>query len=205
MKKILTIILISIVSATITAQIEYGIKAGVNYNFSGDLEQVKTGEIEENVYDVLHGVESKIGFHAGAFAKYGAGSLFGQVELQYSEFQNAFDTPTLSVLETKKIDIPIMGGVNVVGPLYLVIGPSFQYIIKEDFSLEEDKIKYEDFSIGLHIAARAVYNKFAMEMRWERGLNENEIEMTGIDASDYTYKLDNRPNQLLFSLQYSLF
>lgn len=208
MKNIFLIILLITTTSLFAQKFQFGIKGGVNYNFSGELTREGFGEVEEQTYDVLHGAESKIGYHAGAFVKLKSTSMFLQSELLYSEFENTYETAELSVLQTKKIDIPIMVGLNIVGPIYLSAGPSFQYILTEDFTLDKEHvkdIKYDDFSVGLHVGLQATYNNFTMELRWDRGLQESELEMTGIDTSGYTYTLDNRQNQLLFTLQYALF
>jgi hypothetical protein len=39
-------------------------------------------------------------------------------------------------MTTKKIDVPIVVGMKVFGPVYIFAGPDFQYIMDEDFSLD---------------------------------------------------------------------
>ena len=191
-----------IISLVVQAQsTQFGLKGGVNYNFSGDLAQ--TSETDDITHDVLSGVENKTGFHAGIFYKLKYSGLFIKTELLYSEFENSFNTPTISTLKTKKIDIPIVAGIKIFGPIYIYVGPDFQYIMDEDFSENHSDITYEDFTTGLHVGLGVEYKRISAEVRWDRGLSANDIEILG-DTSGYNYTLDNRPNQILFSLQFAL-
>ncbi len=180
---------------------QFGLKGGVNYNFSGDLTQ--TTETENITHDVLAGAENQNGFHAGIFYKLKYSGLFIKTELLYSEFENSFDTPIITTLTTKKIDIPIVAGIKIFGPIYIYGGPDFQYIMDEDFSENYSDITYEDFTTGLHVGLGIEYKRISAEVRWDRGLSANDIEILG-DTSGYNYTLDNRPNQILFSLQLAL-
>ncbi len=198
----LTLFLFSIVISSAQST-QFGIRGGVNYNYSGDI--LQWNEIESRTFDVMNGAENKNGFHAGVFFKLRFSDMFLKTEAQYSKFENSFATPSLSTLKTQKIDIPLLFGLKIFGPVYAYVGPDFQFIIDEDFSLESHEINYDSFSTGLNLGLGIEYKRIALEVRWDRGLKESEIAILNIDTSDYNYTLDNRPNQLLFSIQFALF
>jgi len=201
MKNLLILVLIIFSFSSYTQTTQFGIKGGVNYNYSGNLTQ--TNEANDITHDVLKGAENRNGFHAGIFYKLKYSGMFLKTELLYSEFENSFNTPIISTLETKKIDIPILAGIKIFGPIYLYGGPDFQYIMNESFSQSNSSISYDDFTTGLHVGLGAEFKRISIEVRWDRGLSANDVEILG-DTSGYNYTLDNRPNQLLFSLQYAL-
>lgn len=202
MRKLLFILVLSI-SASVNAQnSEFGVQAGLNYNFSGDLTEL--AEIGDAADDLIHGAESKTGFHGGIWYKLNYSDIFLKGELLYTQFENTFDATPAYTLTTKKIDIPIVVGMKVFGPVYVFAGPDFQYILDEDFSLSNTEVTYDDFTMGLHIGVGLEFKRISFDLRWDKGLSGDEsvISSSSLIADNFT--LDNRPNQLVFSLNYSL-
>ena len=199
MKKLLFIITIAI-SFSINAQdSQFGIKAGLNYNFSGDLTDL--GELEGTADDVLHGADSKAGYHAGLWGQLNYADLFIKGELLYTQYENTFSNYSLT---TRTIDVPVLVGMKILGPLYVFAGPEFQFIVDEDFSLSNSEVSTNDFTMGLHIGIGVEFKRLAFDARWEKGLTGDDLSIVGSDSFTNNFTLDNRPNQLLFSIQYSL-
>ncbi len=60
MKKVLLIMCLTLgLSQVSTAQIQFGVKAGINYNNNGDL------KLSNVVNNAIEGADAKSGFHAG--------------------------------------------------------------------------------------------------------------------------------------------
>ena len=99
----------------------------------------------------------------------------------------------------KKLDAPLLLGVKVLGPLSVFAGPSFQYILDSKFgNISIDNVE-SDFSVGLNFGIAANFEKFGLDLRYERGFSDNEasfLDNNGIDIN----KLDTRPSQLIVSL-----
>ena len=196
MKKLLFIFALTITTFSFAQSSQFGIKAGVNYNFSGDLHDL--GEIADATDDVVHGADSRTGFHAGVWYKLNYSDLFLKGELLYTQFENTYGgTPGYSML-TKKIDVPVLVGMKVFGPVYIFGGPDFQYIMDEDFSLQTAEITTDDFTLGLHLGVGVEFKRISLDLRWDKALTNNNLEFV-----NENFTLDNRPNQLMFGIQYS--
>ncbi len=196
MKKLLFILTL-IANTTLLAQgSQFGIKAGVNYNFSGDLTDL--GELNSTADDVIHGADSKTGFHAGVWYKLNYSDLFLKGELLYTQFENTYSgTPNYSMI-TKKIDVPVLVGMKVFGPVYVFGGPDFQYIMDEDFSLSTTQVTADDYTLGLHLGIGMEFKQLSFDVRWDKALTDTNLEFV-----NENFTLDNRPNQLMFSINYS--
>jgi len=202
MRKILFILLVTL-SVSVNAQkSEFGIQAGINYNFSGNLTEIS--EIGEAADDLIHGAESKTGFHAGVYYKLNYSDLFLKGELLYTQFENSFDMTPVYTMTTKKIDVPIVVGMKVFGPVYIFAGPDFQYILDEDFSLSNTEVTYDDFTVGLHLGVGLEFKRISFDLRWDKGLSGSESELVNSNFINENATLDNRPNQLVFSINYAL-
>ncbi len=190
MKKILFIIAIA---STFALHAQFGIEAGVNYNFSGDL-----SEITESTSDILHGAKSKTGFHGGIWYKYSLIGFFIKGELLYTQYENTYGND-YSML-TKKIDLPVVLGMDILGPLYIFAGPDFQYILNNEFSYDDDdeEVDYNGITMGLHLGVGVQVKRLSLDIRWEKALSSNTFEFV-----DDNFTLDARPNQFIFTLGYA--
>ena len=175
----------------------YGIQGGTNYNFSGDLVQHIQNDTPG---DVIHRAKTIQGYHGGVWLKYGE-DTFVKTELIYSKFGNEFEIgSTTYTLTQQKLDIPLVLGIQIAGPLYIFAGPDFQYIMHEDFSIENSDISYKHFTTGVHLGVGVKHGRFALDLRWDRGLADSESSLVNSEFVHSHFTLDNRPNQLLLSL-----
>lgn len=186
-----TIVVLIFCTTTLFAQsgTSYGLKGGLNYGANGNYFE----SIESNAENP----DKNIGYHIGVFAKFG-NSLYLRPELVYTATKSAYDSKDLSI---KKLDLPVLVGLKVIGPLSVFAGPSFQYLLDTDFEgISVDDIE-NDFSVGLNFGIAANFNKIGLDLRYERGFNKNEA--TFIDnnlGSDAVSRIDTRPEQLILSL-----
>lgn len=192
-----------VIIGNIQAQnIQFGIQAGVNYNFSGDLNELNV--LETDVDDIYHSAKAVTGYHGGVWAKLNFSEIFIKSELLYTKFENEFTIINTENLVTKKIDVPVVLGVKILPPLYVFAGPDFQYILAEDFSVGNTEVTYDDFTTGLHIGVGLEFDRLALDFRWEKGLSESNASITNSEFVNENFSLDNRPNQLILSLHYTL-
>ena len=193
MKKLIFAFLALLVVQTISAQKSdgFGIKAGLNYNANGNY--------IESIEATAQNPDRNIGYHIGVFGKIG-GKLYFRPELIYTNTKSDYDS---GEFDMKKFDVPLLVGLNVLGPISVFAGPALQYIVDTDFEgISIDDID-NDFSVGLNFGTAVNFNKFAIDVRYERGFSENEatfLNNNGISSS----KLDTRPDQLILSISFIL-
>ena len=164
----------------------YGIKAGLNYNANGDY--------FESIGSAAENPDRNIGFHLGIFGKIG-NKFYFRPELMYTSTKSDYNSDDFSM---KKLDAPLLVGVKVIGPISVFGGPALQYILDTEFDGISINDIDNDFSVGLNFGAAVNFNKFAIDLRYERGFSENEanfLDNNGINTS----RLDTRPDQLILS------
>lgn len=202
-RKFLTILVFFTFLLTANAQLDFGLKAGVNYDFSGDINDLGTN-IQSSADDVRHGADSKMGYHAGVWLKAEFLNIFIRPELIYTQIEKEYSILTTETVKTEKIDIPVVIGTKVLGPVYLFGGPSFQYIMDNDFSVTNSEISTKDFTVGLNLGAGVELGNFGLEVRWEKGLTQDDKAEIQTNLGTGNFEIDNRPNQLIFSLNFKL-
>jgi len=204
MKKTLLFVAFAFISITTFAQkgSGFGIKAGLNYNQNGDLSfsQVQTaGE------DLITGSDGKVGFHVGVFGKLDFSKIFIKPELVYTKTKSSYDVVSSSTdYDISRIDLPVLVGYKLVGPLHIFIGPAFQYTIDntlKDVELEDLK---NDFTVGLNVGVAVNLGNIGLDVRYERGFSENEANIISDNVADITGKVDSRPSQIIFALSLKL-
>ncbi len=202
MKKIL-VVLIVLVSIQIQAQTQFGFTGGVNYNSTGDFAELKTsGE------DVLAGSSGKTGYHAGVYLQIGD-SFFVRPEAVYTQIKSGYtwNTTNTAAITTSKIDVPVLVGKKIAGPLTLFGGPAFQYITNIAIQdVDYSQLQYDDFTLGLQFGVGLQFGSIGIDARYERSLKANEVTfLDNNNIADPNYinsNIDNRVNQLIFSINF---
>ncbi|WP_418603255.1 outer membrane beta-barrel protein [Hwangdonia sp.] len=183
--------LVSISTATY-AQTDtgFGFKAGLNYNANGNYFESISSNAEHP--------DRNIGYHFGVFGKIGK-QVFFKPELVYTSTKSDYNNNSFNM---QKIDAPMLVGLKVLGPISVFGGPSFQYILDTDFkasNLSIDKIE-NDFSVGLNFGIGLNFNKLGIDVRYERGLSNNEATFLDNNGINVDNRLDTRPDQLILGL-----
>ena len=128
--------------------------------------------------------------------------LYIRPELQIS--QNKSDILSLDQIEINKVEIPILVGYNLFGPVSVFTGPIFQNII----SINGKSLNFgnytNNFTMGLQIGSRIDLGKFGVGFRFERGFTDNEIEILGNNNLDIEAYSNIRPKLWSISLTYKL-
>ncbi|MFB1038840.1 MAG: porin family protein [Polaribacter sp.] len=202
MKKVFLMISLAFAfSQTSTAQLDFGVKAGLNYN---------SESIQSVSEDVFTGAESKTGYHAGVWLRFKLPIIgfYLRPEIVYTNLENEL---LYKIRETapsqttsynfQKIDIPVLIGKKFFGIGNVFAGPSFQYILNSDFSLNDiSEVDTDGFSVGLQFGAGIELGNLGIDVRWERGLNT--VESTFLNALSERVTFDTRVNQIIIGLSY---
>ena len=168
----------------------FGIKAGLNYAGNGDY--------FDSTRDAFENPDRNAGFHVGFWGKIG-NRIYLRPELVYTSTKSGYDEGELKI---QKLDLPILLGTKVIGPLHVFAGPSFQYLLSTDF--EADQITFDDvendFTVGVNLGAGVNLGKFGIDLRYERGFSENEIRFINTNITNLNNdRVDTRPDQLILS------
>jgi len=115
---------------------------------------------------------------------------------------------TAAIFERSKIDLPIIVGYKLLGPLHVFAGPAFQYVLKDTFNDGVQDFELSDIekniTLGMQLGVGFNLNKIGIDIRLERGLTPNEVNLVNTKITDVNDRIDSRPRQLIFSLSYNL-
>ncbi|MCB7481299.1 outer membrane beta-barrel protein [Christiangramia sediminis] len=200
MKKLMLLAVI-FVSVNLSAQnASFGLKGGLNYGATGEFESFS--QVAGDFTSSFEDGENKTGFHAGVFAQFEVLGIFIQPELMYTELNteySAFD------YKLNKIDAPVLLGLNVLGPLNIKAGPSFQYILNNEIEgsdLDIDDVE-KDITVGYQLGAGLDLGRLGFDLRYEGSFQDN-FASGGDIAADSGFTIDSRPSQWILSLSYTL-
>ncbi|WP_067150930.1 outer membrane beta-barrel protein [Pseudotamlana agarivorans] len=189
-QNILFVLLLAVIPSLSIAQSGsgWGIKGGLNYNANGDYFDAVEGAYEDP--------KANAGFHIGVFGKTG-GFIFLRPELVYTNTKSDYDGDAFKM---QKIDATMLAGLDLIGPLSLFAGPSFQYILDTDFEgLTVDDME-KDFTVGLNIGFGFNLKRIGIDLRYERAFTKNEATIINNNIPGVQNRLDTRSNQLILSL-----
>jgi hypothetical protein len=188
-----------------SAQSSYGIKAGFSYNSNGKFSEI-ISETQANLIE--NKGNGKSGFNVGFYGKLDLGPIYIRPELVYTKTTSEYELNSqTNDYKFSKLDLPVLVGFKVIGPINFFVGPAFQYVLNNNFKGLEYKNIKNDFTVGLNIGASIELGKLGFDVRYERGLSKNEAEFKNqvIGGGPIpTYRLDTRPEQIIFSLSYRL-
>lgn len=166
----------------------FGIKGGLNYNANG--------KYFESISSNAKNPDRNVGYHIGVFGKVG-NQIYFKPELVYTSTKSDYDDDSFKM---QKLDLPMLVGVKVLGPVSVFGGPSFQYILDTEFDGITIGDVENDFTVGLNFGIGLNLDKLGIDLRYERGFSDNEatfLDNNGIDTGD---RIDTRPDQLILSL-----
>jgi len=200
MKKTLLMVTFAVISTATFAQngSGFGLKAGLNYNKNGNLTQV----IGDAANDIITGADGKVGYHVGFWGKIDLPKLYIRPEVVYTKTKSSYEVGTsTNDYDISKLDVPVLLGLKIIGPLHVFAGPAFQYILKNDLKDIELADVESDFTVGLNVGAGINLGKIGLDVRYERGFSKNEADLINITPPS---RIDSRPSQVIFSLSLKL-
>ncbi len=202
MKKIILISSLAILFLNSSAQIQFGIKGGLN------ISNIKESEILTDDYRINPAASGNLGYHIGGFMRASLVGIFIQPELYFSSIANEFNVEDISgagtadQLVTQKIgrmDVPILVGVKL-GTFRLGLGPVGSIIVSDQSDLT-DITGYEatlkSATFGYQLGAGLDIWKLGIDLRYEGGLTKLGDQL---DIGGHTINLDNRVRQIIISL-----
>nr|WP_299384075.1 outer membrane beta-barrel protein [Allomuricauda sp.] len=203
MKKALFIAVLALMGTAAYAQSGsgFGIKAGLSYNKNGDL----VGTVGDAAQNITEGAEGKTGYHFGFWGKLDFPKLYLRPEIVYTKTKSTYQVQGNSNdYDVSKLDVPVLLGYKLVGPLHVFAGPAFQYTLSNDLGdLDIDDVE-SDFTVGLNAGIGVNIGRLGLDVRYERGFSENEAQLIGDNIADISGRVDSRPSQVIFSASLKL-
>lgn len=195
-------ILMFIITATASAQSSFGAKAGLNY---GDNGKIEFSDFSSTGEDVSKGADSKVGYHLGIYYRAEMGGFYLKPELLYTKTKSSYDYNNENAdYNISKLDLPVMLGVKLIGPVHVFAGPSFQYILDNEFDGVSIGDVENEFTIGAQFGAGLQIGRVGLDVRYERGLSENEAQVLDLNNPNGLKRVDSRPNQFILALSLDL-
>ena len=195
-------------SSGILAQGNLGFQFGLNDDNFGSIENI-SNKIDN--YDL--DIKNSTGFQFGVFTEIDLITFYIRPELNliFSKSKNAAAYSLdegINIAEhsykSSEIQLPIIFGYKVLGPISVFGGPSFKYNLSNSssFNLEDIKDKY---TLSLLLGSRVKIRSISVGLRYERGLNNNEvliINANGVDLDNAN--IDLTTNKLSLNISYDI-
>ena len=209
MKKYILILLL-LLNTFLYSQGSLGINLGLNDDSFGSIENIQN-TIDN--YDL--DLKNATGFQIGIYTEIDLITFYVRPELNFIFSKSNQGSTILSgnlsedVLKhnfkSSEIQIPIIFGYNVFGPISVFGGPSFKYNLKtssDAFDLEDIKDKYK---LSVLIGSRVKIKSIGIDLRYERGLNSGEIKIINANGINIPNgNIDSTNNRFSILLSYDL-
>ena len=195
-------------SSGILAQGNLGFQFGLNDDNFGSIENI-SNKIDN--YDL--DIKNSTGFQFGIFTEIDLITFYIRPELNliFSKSKNAAAYSLdegINIAEhsykSSEIQLPIIFGYKVLGPISVFGGPSFKYNLSNtsNFNLEDIKDKY---TLSLLLGSRVKIRSISVGLRYERGLNINEVLILNANGVDLdNANVDLTTNKLSLNISYDI-
>ncbi len=156
---------------------------------------VEVSEIGNTFTNTIKG-NNIVGVEGGLFARYNMNPLFlkGMFLIAYSgglsTFRNDDGTFNKSKFATGKLELPLLIGLKIIGPLRVEAGPVINWVFSETHDADKS-IKIRKVGAGYRIGANVEFGILNL------GLAFQGLKNSSNDNSTATY---SRPSELIFSL-----
>jgi len=211
MKKTISIILIGILSHFINAQsgISIGIKGGINFASAGEFRSAFFNGF--NNVTLSQGTNLEFGYHFGLFGKLNfSDKFYFRPELVFTKRQHEYNiigAQEQENLNISSLDIPILLGVKITGPVSFFTGPSFHYLMNQNIdspgNLNIRDIE-NDIVFGINAGIAVDIQKFVIDLRYEQTFGENLISFQSDMNTSFFGTIDTRVQQIILSISYKL-
>jgi hypothetical protein len=182
-------LILFIFSGSITAQIEFGIKGGLNFNSGLNetylIEALQSQGKPDGDFNIF---DKKTGHFFGLYSKIKFGGFFLQPELLYTKINSKYDlTYSWNIMgeivdefSENRIQIPVTVGIDLLqGKLSFFGGPAFNFISDVYFTENNENQSitdlYEKSLITLQYGMSLNFGKLGFDFRINRGFGEKEI------------------------------
>ena len=175
-------------------QFEYGVKAGIHLNASGTITDAPS-----DLASVADIKENMTGYFIGSYVALDLAFLYLRPELQFSYLNMNFD---LLVLSQSRLEAPISLGFKVLPILSAFAGPTLQY----NFGPTIKEVKFtaieQNTTVGVHLGVRAHLGPLNADVRFDRGINPNELTLLEQNGIPISGRIDTRSNTWSLGLSY---
>ncbi len=197
-----------IFSSSLYAQGNLGFQFGLNDDNFGSIENFRS-KIDN--YDL--NLKNSTGFHFGFFTEIDLITFYIRPELNliFSKSKNAAAYSSdegINIAEHKfrssEIQLPVIFGYKIFGPISVFGGPSFKYNLSNSSNFNLDEIK-DKYTLSLLLGTRFKIRSISVGLRYERGLNNNEvliINANGVDLNEAN--VDLTTNKLSLNISYDI-
>lgn len=195
-------------SSGLLAQGNLGFQFGLNDDNFGSIENI-SNKIDN--YDL--DIKNSTGFQFGVFTEIDLITFYIRPELNliFSRSKNAAAYSLdqgINIAEhsykSSEIQLPIIFGYKILGPISVFGGPSFKYNLSNssNFNLEDIKDKY---TLSLLLGSRVKIRSISIGLRYERGLNSKEILIINANGVDLdNANVDLTTNKLSLNISYDI-
>lgn len=205
-----TLILFLLLNTTLYSQGNLGISFGLNDDSFGSIENISS-TIDN--YDL--DLKNATGFQFGVYTEIDLITFYIRPELNFIFSKanqgsalltgNATEDILKHNLKSSEIQVPIIFGYNILGPLSIFGGPSFKYNLKTSsdiFNLEDIKDKY---ILSILLGTRIKMRSLGIDLRYERGLNNGELKIINDNGLNIPNgNIDSTTNRFSILLSYDL-
>jgi hypothetical protein len=206
MKKLLAVILVTLIALPIFSQLKFGLKAGVSTN-SISMKEVPIAVQTGTNYAVQALTNAKYGFHGGLFVRLTILGVYIQPEVLFATSESVYSvklngTKLPDVTQKfNNLSIPVMIGAKL-GPIRINLGPAASLAITTPKKLIDDpnlSTVYNKMSFGYQAGLGFdLFKKLTFDIRYEGSLQKYQTQIKNLTGQKFS--LDNRPNAFLLSL-----
>lgn len=227
MKKILfsLLFIMGISVAGVAQTYSYGLKGGVNYSMGGIAEGERSGVTngEPNHWNGTAEASGKIGFQFGAFGQVNFGKFFVRPEVVYNSIERLYDWPKYptdyhepikaSEHSVQKLDIPLLAGYNIWGPLDIYAGPVYSSIMSTEIMSGDQgeplNLVVQNSPINAQVGIKAEFGRFGVDLRYEHSLSSAETQYDiDLDRGEYGvnkfHSTDSRLNLVKINVTFKI-
>lgn len=179
----------------------FGIKGGLNYGSTGELSGITDRPING---------DNKVGYHLGVLGHLEFAGIFFQPELVYTRLTTAYDNRALGGASAdyafSKLDIPLLVGLEILGPLNIKAGPAFQVVLNNELDGGADIGDPENtFTVGYQLGVGLSLGKLGFDLRYEGSFQDNNADSVVAIANESIegFTIDSRPSQWILSVSYA--
>ena len=165
----------------------FGLKGGVSYNTSG--------KYFKDAGSIWKDPGSSTGYQIGAFYKLASYDIFLRPELGYSHTK--FDSG-LGEIKANRVDAPVLVGMHLFKIFSLVGGPSFHYILDDNYDDFFDTPSDKDLLFGYQFGLGVNFGPVGLDLRYERVMNDQKLNLDQVIKR----KDDFRSEQVVLGLSF---
>ena len=180
-------------------KLSFGITAGLNYNSNGEYVTEGTGTAIVEQFKS----EKKTGYHGGIYIQYRFNGMYFRPEVLYTKTKSVYASTDF---DQTKVEAPLLIGFDIIKPVSIFIGPSFQYVLLNEFEdVDVDNIDVQsdlavNFQAGLAIQ---LHSQIRVDIRYEKGVSNNILKIKN-DTDAVIGSLDTKPEQIILSVSLRL-